>query len=142
MPRATRDRPRDFDELIRILDHDLRLITPTEHREGRRWGRSDAAIALIGELGSDPVLPAHPRLPGAFAPRLADAQAAGDAPGPGRAAAGRACVTVGSQSRRTGTCPAVIEWVSIRAADPARRTGPNSQRRMMGGPAGSTPRGA
>ncbi len=30
-------RPRDFEELVRILDHDLRLITPTEGVTGGEW---------------------------------------------------------------------------------------------------------
>ena len=30
-------RPRDFEELVRVLDHDLRLITPTEGVTGGEW---------------------------------------------------------------------------------------------------------
>ncbi len=40
------DRPRDFDELIQILDSELRLITPTEARdvEGEGWRVEGAAL--------------------------------------------------------------------------------------------------
>src|SRR5262249_8796991 len=52
-------------------------------RAGRRYrGNSDRP-------GWREILSAHPRLPGPFPPRLADAQAEGDTPGSGRVAAGR-----------------------------------------------------
>ncbi len=38
-------RRRDFDELIRILDHDLRLITPTEQRLKQEGGRTNGENA-------------------------------------------------------------------------------------------------
>ncbi len=85
-------RPRDFDDLIRILDRELRLITPTDP-EG------SAAEAEQPGQGRSAVLPAHPRLPRPLAPRLADPQAAGDPPGPGRAATGRTRGDLGRQAR-------------------------------------------
>ena len=77
------DRPRDFDDLIRILDR----RAAADHADRSRG---------LGRRG----VPAHvpvgrgitsSRTTTSFrAARVADAQAAGDAPGPGRAAAGRA----------------------------------------------------
>ena len=104
-------RPRDFDDLIRILDHELRLITPTDPegmtddggRMSRRSGRPTILLSLIPThlilILHPSVLPAHPRLPGPLAPRLADPQAAGDPPGPGRAAAGRTGGALERQAR-------------------------------------------
>ena len=79
------DRPGDFDDLIRILDPELRLITPTDPGGLGASERLDPAHA---DRRRSPVLPAHPRLPGPLAAGLADPQAAGDPPRPGRAAAG------------------------------------------------------
>ncbi len=84
-------RPRDFDDLIRILDPELRLITPTDPE-----GSSGETPAR--QAGWPALLPAHPRLPRPLSPRLADPQAAGNPPGPGRAAAGRACGDLGRQA--------------------------------------------
>ena len=53
-------RPADFDDLLRILDGEIRLITPTDP-EGKP--ASDEARSRP-ELGPA-VLPAHARLPGA-----------------------------------------------------------------------------
>ena len=73
-------RPRDFDDLIRILDGELRLITPTDPEGSASEGPADHAERAI--------LPAHPRLPGPLAAGLADPQAAGDPAGAGGTAAG------------------------------------------------------
>ena len=66
------NRPREFDDLIRILDSEIRLITPTDpegvQTRGRRAG---------GRQPSEfrrPLLPTHARLSGAVAARLADPQ--------------------------------------------------------------------
>ena len=61
-------RPRDFDDLIRILDPELRLITPTDP-EGPSGGRGPRRAT---DPASEPLLPAHPRLPGSLDSRLAD----------------------------------------------------------------------
>ena len=89
-------RPRDFDDLIGILDPELRLITPTDPEGSAGRGASPA------RPGGQRYLPAHPRLPGPLAARLADPQAARDPPGPGRAAAGR---TRGDLGRQAGEPP-------------------------------------
>ncbi len=80
------DHPRDFADLVRILDHELRLITPTEAEgvEGGGWRVEDEGQK--NEYGMPPVdgddlslpgpssalrpsfLPAHPRLPRPLAP--------------------------------------------------------------------------
>ena len=44
------DRPRDFDDLIRILDHELRLITPTDP-EGS-IGRESHRASRLGRASS------------------------------------------------------------------------------------------
>ena len=76
-------RPKDFDDLIRILDSEIRLITPTDP-EGKD---GDGESTSPGQAGAE-ILPTDPRLPGAVAAGLADPQAEGDAAGPGRTAAG------------------------------------------------------
>ena len=83
-------RTQDFDELIRILDNEVRLITPTEADgiEGR------ARCVAPGQPGRTPpgspetLLPAHARLPGPFAAGVADAQTEGNPSRPRRAAPG------------------------------------------------------
>ena len=93
------ERPRDFDELIRILDNEVRLITPTEV-EAIDPGDS----ASQGETGEQ-ILPSDPRLPGPFAAHLADSQTEGNPSGPCRAAPGG---TVGGLERQAGeSTPAV-----------------------------------
>ena len=84
-------RPREFDELIRILDHELRLITPTDP-EGR------IERASVHPPACERLLSAHARLPGAVAARVVDAEAAGDPPGPGGAAIGRSGGALGGEA--------------------------------------------
>ena len=116
-------RPRDFDDLIRILDRELRLITPTdpEGSAGRGAGRPSGRRA---------VLSAHPRLPGPLAARLADPQAAGDPPGPGRAAAGGARGDLGGQAREPAPALGPRSGPSIRLLT-APKDWTEPQRRMM-----------
>ena len=73
---------------------------------------------------SDRVLPAHPRLPGPLAARLADPQAAGDARGRAelRLAERAALWNAKPENRHL---PSVLEWANIRAADQEARTGPS-----------------
>ena len=92
------DRPRDFDDLIRILDPELRLITPTDPEGIRRLSGTEP-----GPPGGQ-LLPTDARLPRALAAGLADPQAAGDPPGPGRAEAGGTRRRSGTPSPRTATC--------------------------------------
>ena len=87
-------RPGDFDDLIRILDAELRLITPTDPEGSADDGQADQA-----RRGT--VLPVHPRLPRPLAPGVADPQAAGDPAGAGRTAAGRAVGDAGTPGPRT-----------------------------------------
>ena len=65
-----------------------RRRTPAHHadRPGRQGGRDELGVARPSRVRT--LLPTHPRLPGAVAAGLADPQAEGDAPGPGRTAAG------------------------------------------------------
>ena len=76
------ERPRDFDELIRILDNEVRLITPTEVEV---IDPSDSA-SQVRDGGE--ILPANPRLPGPFAAHMADTQTEGNPSRPRRAAPG------------------------------------------------------
>ena len=55
-------RPKDFDDLIRILDSEIRLITPTDP-EGKDGG--DESV-VRPQAGAE-ILPTHPRLSGSFA---------------------------------------------------------------------------
>ena len=84
-------RPRDFDDLIGILDPELRLITPDRSRGLGRRG-------AVHQAGRPALLSAHARLPRPLAPRVADPQAARDPPRPGRAAAGGTRGDLGSQA--------------------------------------------
>ena len=77
------NRPKDFDDLIRILDNEIRLITPTDP-EGKE---ADERFRSPDEAGPE-ILPAHPRLSGSFHTGMADPQTEGNAPGPGRTAVG------------------------------------------------------
>ena len=79
-------RPKDFDDLIRILDSEIRLITPTDPEGKEEAERSASQVQPGAEI-----LPTDPRLPGAVAAGLADPQAEGNAAGPGRTAAGGSC---------------------------------------------------
>ena len=100
-----RTRPRDFDELIHILDLELRLITPTDP-EGSDWRRPAA-----GPVWS--ILPAHPRLSGPLAARVGDPQAKGDPARPGGTAAGRT-VGVWNAKPENRRLPSALEWANIR----------------------------
>ncbi len=87
------DRPKEFEELIRILDSEVRLITPTDPE-----GNEDAAApnSKVG-VGSQ-ILPTNPRLSRALAAGLAHPQAKGDSSGSGRTATCRSCGLVERQT--------------------------------------------
>ena len=78
-------RPKDFDDLLRILDSEIRLITPTDPGRVRirescfRQATSSSGVRYY-QLTHDYLVPS---LAG-----LADPQAEGDAARPGRTAAG------------------------------------------------------
>ena len=85
------DRPREFAELIHILDNELRLITPTDPEGLRR--RADDGFARGA------ILPIDPRLPRPLPAGLADPQAAGDPARTGGTAAGGTIGVVECQAR-------------------------------------------
>ena len=68
------DHPRDFDDLVRILDHELRLITPTEDTAAEASDRSARSAIRSGPRPqrhsplTTPLLSTDPRLPGPLAP--------------------------------------------------------------------------
>ena len=66
-------RPKDFADLIRILDSELRLITPTDPE-----GVDDDNDSKVQLQAGRKVLPTHARLPGSFTARLVDSQAERD----------------------------------------------------------------
>ena len=76
-------RPKDFDDLIRILDNEIRLITPTDP-EGKD-ANSDSVLQT--KPGQKYYQLTHDYLVHSLA-GVADPQAEGNAPGPGRTAAG------------------------------------------------------
>ncbi len=80
------NRPRQFDDLIHILDRELRLITPNRVGSHRRRSSSDNPCS--------PVLPIDPRLPSSRPSTVADSKATSDAPGACRLASSRAPCTV------------------------------------------------
>ena len=121
--------PRDFDDVIRILDSELRLITPTDPETSVGEGRPDAVgRERYYQLTHDYLV--H------FAARLADAQAARNAPRARRAAAGRTRGDLGSQAGdpppaepfRVGQNPHALPAQGLdraaKANDAPRRPGP------------------
>ena len=85
------DRPRDFADLIHILDGELRLITPTDP-EGFR-------ATINRQRARRTLLPVDPRLPRPLPAELAHSQAAGNPPGAGGAAAGGTLLALERQAR-------------------------------------------
>ena len=90
------NRPRDFDDLIHILDPELRLITPTDPEGSASEDQADPTERAI--------LPTRPRLPGSLPAGLADPQAAGDPSRTGGTAAGGTVGVCGMPSPRTAIC--------------------------------------
>ena len=107
--------PEEFDELLRILNSELSLITPIEPEGSESDGRQDAT-------GRE-VLSAHPRLPRALAPGMADPQAAGNPPRPGRTAAGGALLALERPAREPA--PAFAGNGRTSVSSRASRTGPS-----------------
>ena len=63
--------PRDFDDLVRILDHELRLITPTDPEGSasermRASGMDAAPCSRSGQGLTPPASPVQPLHPGTF----------------------------------------------------------------------------
>ena len=56
-------RPRDFDDLVRILDHDLRLITPTDPFGVEGWGGVGVDTGRDPKLAHETVHPSTPHPP-------------------------------------------------------------------------------
>ena len=107
------NRPRDFDDLIHILDPELRLITPTDP-EGSAERRDQARPTERA------ILPTHPRLPGSLPAGLADPQAEGNPARPGGTAAGG---TLGLWNAKPENrhLPSLWEWLGIRTLTDRRR---------------------
>ncbi len=107
------NRPRDFDDLIHILDPELRLITPTDPEGSSSEDQADAYERAI--------LPTHPRLPRSLAARLADPQTKGNPPRACGTAAGGTVGVVECQARepsstislRVGEHPAADEEAGL-----------------------------
>ena len=111
-------RRQDFEDLLHILDGDVRLITPTDPEWVRASGaegprsRENQPSFLVqhGNSYSRPatehsLLSTHPRLPRALAARLAEPKATGDAAGAclRLRLADRTALWSGA-SRRTASC--------------------------------------
>ena len=93
------DRPRDFDDLVRILDSEIRLITPTEPE-----GRESSDDSVTRPQAGQKYLPIDARLSGAFAAGLADPQTERNTARPGRAETVRHLGQPGTPSRKTACC--------------------------------------
>ena len=108
------DRPDDFDHLIRILDSDLRLITPVDLESWvDEWRVATAGPgAPTGPQAA--VLPAHARLPRPCAARLVDAQAEVDLARTNRALARGALGAVECEARGSSSAVVPAEWATIR----------------------------
>ena len=92
-------RPKDFDDLLRILDSEIRLITPTDPEgAGRRQSPGIAA-----QRGSKYYQLTHDYLVPSLRDWLTRKQKE-TAAGPGRIAAGGSCGGVERPARRTGNC--------------------------------------
>ena len=90
------NRPRDFDDLIHILDPELRLITPTDPEGSSSEGQQTTPERAI--------LPTRARLSGSLTAGLADPQAEGDPARTGGTAAGGTVGARGMPSPRTAIC--------------------------------------
>ena len=115
------NRPRDFDDLIHILDPELRLITPTDPE-----GSSSEESADHTERA---ILPTHPRLPGPLPAGLADPQATGN---PARSCGTAAGGTVGVWNAKPENrhLPSALGWANIRLLT-KKQDWTEPQRRMM-----------
>ena len=96
---AYSSRPKEFDDLIRILDSELRLITPTDP-EGKERGMTIHSLRSPGgrkyyQLTHDYLVP--------LVAGLADPQAEGVV-GAGRNCSWRIGPRFGTPDRRTGNC--------------------------------------
>jgi serine/threonine protein kinase len=109
-------RPRDFDDLVRILDSEIRLITPTDPEGKDEGGRmkdevltnanaSDSSFILHPSSFILSLLPTDARLSGAFAAGMADPQAERNTARPGRAQAVR---HIDHLEFQTGKPPAAV----------------------------------
>ena len=85
------NRPRDFDDLIHILDAELRLITPTDPEGSSSENQATRPTWAI--------LPAHTRLSGPLTSGLVNPQAKGNPSRSSGTAAGGAFVLVECQAR-------------------------------------------
>ena len=133
--RGYADRPRDFADLIHILDPELRLITPTEP-EGLESAKPEWTSSA-GELGRrhatsarhDQLLPAHARLPRPLACDWLTRKQRETRRGRAelRLAERAALWNAKPENRHL---PSLLEWLSIRTlTDSAHWTEP--QRKMM-----------
>ena len=139
----------EFGDLIRILDHEFRLITPTE-AEGEDGGRrTEGGVRTNEEKMPDAdsplnppssvpapfvfrpsLLPAHPRLSGSFLAGLADPQAEGIEAWPGGTAAGGSCSRVDAPRPENRQLPSLLQWFQIQCFTERKHwTAP--QRKMM-----------
>ena len=93
------NRPRDFDDLIHILDPELRLITPTDPEGSASEDQQTTTERAI--------LPTRTRLPRPLPAGLADPQAARDPTRKGGTSAGRTVGVVECQAREppSAVCP-------------------------------------
>ena len=82
------NRPRDFGDLINILDPEIRLITPTD---------PEGSSSEVNRPILRAILSTHSRLPGSLPSGLADPQTKGD---PARASGTEAGGTVGVVERQ------------------------------------------
>ena len=117
-------RPGDFDDLIRILDAELRLITPTDPEGSSGEDQRNTANP------DEQLLPTHPRLSRPLAPGMADPQAAGDPARSGRTEAWPSGRRRGTPGPRTANCrPSSSGRTSVSLT--RRKDWTEPQRRMM-----------
>ena len=115
-------RPKDFDDLIRILDSEIRLITPTDPE-----GKDDAGH--VHGAGWREILPTDPRLSGPLAAGMADSQAEGNPRGRAELLlADRAAVWNARPENRQ--LPSLLQWLQIRWLTTKKNWTP-PQRKMM-----------
>ena len=115
-------RANEFDDLLRILDGELRLITPTDP-EGWTKGEENQ------QRNRERYLPTDARLPRAVVAGMADPQAEGDPPRTGGASSGGTLVLVERQTREPPP-PSALEWANIRLLT-RKKDWTEPQRRMM-----------
>ena len=120
------ERPQDFEELLRILDSEIRLITPIDLEDAEDHGSTSSKPAGLKcyQLTHDYLVPSlrdwlTRKQKGTLAVVVAELLMSESL-----------CHPCGTQSRKTGTCPGCLEWSRMLTIT-QKREWTDPQRKMM-----------